>query len=114
MFTNAYSKEVYKSEHIRNATKRLRIILYARYEKIYLHKFMETQCQHLTTTKRNEFLKLLEIFESLFYGTLGTWKTDPVDFGLKENEETICSRLYLVPKVHGEIFKKEVEGLVLL
>ena len=44
---------------------------------------METQCQHLTMTQRNEILKLLQIFEDLFDGTLGTWKTDPFNFGLK-------------------------------
>ena len=44
---------------------------------------METQCQHLTTTQRNELLTLLQIFEEFFYGTIGNWKTDPVDFELK-------------------------------
>ena len=34
-------------------------------------------------TQRNEFLKLLHKFEDIFDGTLGTWKTDPVDFELK-------------------------------
>ena len=50
---------------------------------------METQCQHLTTTQRNELLKLLQIFEELFDGTLGNWKTDPVDFELKEDANPI-------------------------
>ena len=71
------------------ATKRLNIILYAKYEKENLHKVMETQCQHLTITKRTEFLKSLHIFEELFYGTLGTWKTDSVDFKLKQYSNPI-------------------------
>ena len=37
-----------------------------------LHKVMETQCQHLTTTQRNELLKLLQIYEEFFDVTLGT------------------------------------------
>ena len=41
---------------------------------------MENQCQHLTMTQRNELLKLLQKFEELFNGTLGIWKTDPLDF----------------------------------
>ena len=41
---------------------------------------METQCQILTITQCNEFLKLLKIFEELFDGTLRTWTTDTVDF----------------------------------
>ena len=35
-------------------------------------------------TQCNELLKLLQKFEELFDGTLGTWKTDAVDFKLKE------------------------------
>ena len=41
---------------------------------------MKTQCQHLTMTRNNELLKLLQKSEELFNGTLGTWKTDPLDF----------------------------------
>ena len=52
-------------------------------KKADLHKVIENQCQHLTMTQRNEFIKLLHNFEELFDGTLGTWKSDPVDFGLK-------------------------------
>ena len=44
---------------------------------------MKTQCRHLTMTQCNELLELLQKFESLFNGTLGTWKKDPVDFKLK-------------------------------
>ena len=50
----------------------------------------------------------------LFDGTLGTRKTDPVEFELKEYSKPIWSRPYPVPKVYEEIFKKEVESLVLL
>ena len=74
LFTNAYSKEVYESEHVYNATKQLRISLYAKYEKSDLHKVIETHCQHLTMTQRNYLLKLLQKFEELFDGTLVTWK----------------------------------------
>ena len=48
------------------------MILDAKYENVDLHKVMETQCQHLTMTQRNEYLQLLKRFENLFDGTLGT------------------------------------------
>ena len=83
LFTDAYVKEVYESENVRTATKWLRVILDAKYEKSDLHKIIKTQCQHLTMTQRNELLKLLQIFEDFVNGTLGIWKTDPVDFELK-------------------------------
>ena len=53
---------------------------------------MEYQCQHLIMTQHNELLKLLQIFEKLFHVTLGTWKTDPVDFKLKEDVKPILSQ----------------------
>ena len=43
-----------------------------------------------------------------------TWKTDPLYFELKEDVKPICSIPYLVPKLHKQMFKKEVEHLVLL
>ena len=70
-------------EHVHTATKRLRVILYTKYEKADLHKVMETQCKHLTETQRNALLKLLQKSEELLDGTLGTWKTYPVNFELK-------------------------------
>ena len=65
---------------------------------------MKTQCQHLTMTQRNELLQLLQIFEELFDVTLGTWKTDPVNFGLKKDVKPIYLQPYPVLKVHKEMF----------
>ena len=65
---------------------------------------METQCQHMTITQRNELIKLLQKFEELFDGTLGTRKIYLVDLELKEDEEPICSRPYPVTKLHEEMF----------
>ena len=59
------------------------VILDAKYEKVGLYKVMETQCQHLTMKQLNAFIRILHISEELFNGTLGTWKTYPVDFELK-------------------------------
>ena len=114
LYTDAYVEEVYESEHVCTATKQLRVILDAKYEKADLHKVMETQCQNLTMTQHNDLLKLLQKFEEFFDETLGTWKIYPVDFELKEDSNSVCSRPYPVPKVHEEIFKKEFESLVLL
>ena len=41
-FTNYYTDEIYGFEHVRTSTKRLRVILYVRYEKANLHKVIET------------------------------------------------------------------------
>ena len=93
---------------MRTATKRLRVILDAKYENANLHKVMESQCQHLTMKKRNELLKLLHKFKEFFVGTLGTRKKDSLEFELKEDAKIICSRPYPVPKVHKEMFKNSL------
>ena len=61
---------------------------------------MKNQCHNLIEEQRNKLHKLLHKSEEFFDGTLGTRKTDPVDFELKESEKPICSIPYPVPKVH--------------
>ena len=48
------------------ATKLLRVVLDARYEKADINKVMETKCQHLTMTQQNNLLKLKHRSEELF------------------------------------------------
>ena len=64
-------------------------------------------------TQRNELLKQLQKFEELFDVTLGTWKKDSVELDFKEYTKPIFSRPYTVPKLHKEMFKNDVENLVL-
>ena len=47
----------------------------------------------------------------MFDGKLGTWKTHPVEFKLKEDTKPKYLRPYPVPKVQEEIFEKKVECL---
>ena len=42
-FTDTYVQEVYDSEHVRTAIKRLQVTSDAKYEEANLHKVMETQ-----------------------------------------------------------------------
>ena len=44
---------------------------------------MKNKCQHLIETQRNGLLQLLQNFEELFDGTIGTWKTYPLYLELK-------------------------------
>ena len=68
---------------------------------------MEFQFHYPTEIQCNELLKLLQKTEELLDGTLGTWKTDPVDFELKEYANPICSRTYPVLKVHKKCLKSK-------
>ena len=58
-------------------------------KKADLNKVIKNKSQHLTEIQPNEFLKRLPKSEELFDGTLGTWKIDPVNFELKEDEKPV-------------------------
>ena len=75
---------------------------------------MEEQCQHLIANKRERLLNILEHFESMFDGTLGTWKTPPVNLYLKDDATPMCLCPYPVPRLHEAMLRKEVERLVKL
>ena len=57
---------------------------------------------------------MLQKIEWLFNGKLGNLKTYPLHLWLKYNVKPICTRPFPVSKVHEDIFKNEVELLVLL
>ena len=79
----------------------MRRILDVKYKKADLNEVMNKQCQkHLTATEHHALLQLLNKFEDLFDGTLGTWNTTPVYLELKDDVKPVCSQPYPVPKVH--------------
>ena len=47
--------------------------------------------QKLTKEQHRYLLNLMQKIEELFEETLGKWKTDPVDFELRENSKQTCS-----------------------
>ena len=47
---------------------------------------MDEQCQYLIPNELERRLHILEKIEILFDGTLGTWKTHPVNLYLKDEE----------------------------
>ena len=67
---------------------------------------MDEQCQHLILNERERLLHILEKIESMFDGTLDTWKTHPVNLDLKDDATPMCS--------HDSMFRKEVERIVKL
>jgi hypothetical protein len=57
-----------------------------------------TECHSLNVEQQETLHKLLRTFSHLFDGTLGNWKTDPVDLELKDkNEKPYHARAYPVP-----------------
>jgi hypothetical protein len=94
-----------------DATKHVTQILDAKYQKADLQSIVTDKCKHLSANQQKKLLQLLTKYESLFDGTLGDWKTNPVSFQLKEGVSPYHGQAFPVPKVHKEIIKKEVERL---
>ncbi len=105
---NALAHEPQSTEE---ATQRVVHILDAKYEKADLQLIVTNNCSHLNANEQNLLLNLLTEFESLFDGTLGDWKTEPVPFQLKEGVRPYHGRAFPIPRVHRETIKKEVKRL---
>ena len=57
----------------------MRIIVGCNFERAYPNMVMGEQCQNLNSSECCGLLTLLRKLEYLFDGTLGMWKTTPVD-----------------------------------
>ena len=93
------------------ATKRLVKILDSNYHKDNLTEFV-ARATHLNNKQKSHLLELLIKYEDLFDGTLGEWKTSPVEFELKEGAEPHSQRHFPVPHLYKETFHKELLRLV--
>ena len=66
-------------------------------------------CQGIDEVEKHKLFKLLNKFKHLFDGTLGNWKTEPVELELKEKDtKPYHSRPYPVPHSQERQLKEEV------
>ena len=86
-------------------------ILDANYKDADIPKLVEDNCEDLTDADESKLLKLLTEFKQLFDGTLGDWETSPARLELQQNHLSYHSRAYPIPKVHQDIFQKEIHIL---
>jgi hypothetical protein len=63
--------------------ERIQGIIESKYTPADLSKIVE-ECTHLEQAKRRQLLHLLQKYEDLINGSLGTWKTDPLQLELKD------------------------------
>jgi hypothetical protein len=92
--------------------ERIENILESKYCPTNLNK-IATECHLLNADQQEALHKLLRKFAHLFDGTLGHWKTDPVDLELKDkNENPYHARPCPVPHSQEQLLKDEVQQLV--
>jgi hypothetical protein len=87
-------------------------IIESKYTPADLPKIVE-ECSILTKDEQKKLLALLERFEPLFDGTLGTWETSPVELELKEeNTKPYHAKPYPIPYSQEQKLKEEIQRLV--
>jgi hypothetical protein len=92
------------------AAERIKQILDAKYEPANLEEIC-ANCTHLTDEQREDLLFLLKKYESLFDGTLGTWKGEDYDIELRSDAIPYHARAFPIPHVHEQTLRHEVERL---
>ena len=69
------------------------------------------KCSNLTPAEQGQLLHLLSKYKDLFDGSLGTWKTKPVELELKEGAKPYHGRPYPVPMSQEKKLKDEIKRL---
>eukprot|EP00957_Ditylum_brightwellii_P101412 7728753-Ditylum_brightwellii.AAC.1 len=70
------------------------------------------QQKHLTPVQCEILKKVLEQTPILFYGKLGCYPHKKIKLELQKDVRPYHAKTYLVPRIHQEIFKKELKYLV--
>ena len=91
--------------------ERIQDIIESKYCPADLTKIVE-ECKHLEKTEQKQLLKLLQKFEDLFDGSLGTWKTEPIELELKDPKvKPYHAKPYPVPYSQEKRLKEEIKRL---
>jgi regulator of RNase E activity RraB len=109
---NTFEQEImYMKDPETTEAERIQTILDAKYCPADLNKIVET-CTELNHQQQQQLLTLLKKYESIFDGTLGTWKTEPINLELKDPEgKPYHSKPYSVPYSQEQKLKDEVERM---
>ena len=95
-----------ESNSVKEATGRIKRILDAKYEKANLKQVIK-KLNYLTKVEQKVLLKLLQKYETMFDGTLGTYKGSVYTIELKDDIKPYRAKPFPIPKVHEATLKKE-------
>ena len=94
----------------KEAVSQMTQILDAKYEPANLEKIV-ADCKQLSNRQQKQLLRLLQKYNSLFDGSLGTWKDNPVEIELREGVTPYHAKPFPIPKAYELKLKLEVERL---
>ena len=88
-------------------------ILDAKYERTTIQEVISEQ-KHLNDEQKRKLKRVLDKHSKLFYCTLGVYPHQKFSIELDPDAKPVHARPYSVPKIHLEVFKKELQHLVKL
>ena len=91
--------------------ERIQSIIESKYTPADLKQIV-AECTHLEQSEQKQLLKLLRKYESLFDGSLGTWKAAPIELELNDpNVKPYHAKPYPVPHSQERKLKDEIKRL---
>jgi hypothetical protein len=101
---------IHDSPCLEEAAERIKRILDAKYEPANLDE-LTAKCTHLTPEQQEDLNFLLKKYESLFDGSLGTWKGENYDIELRSDATPYHARAFPIPRIHEQTLRQEVDRL---
>ena len=109
---SAYENEILSMhDPLTTEAERIQRIMEVKYAPADLEEIVK-EIKHLTHEEQGQLLTLLTKYEDLFDGSLGTWKTEPIELELKPESIPYHARPYPVPHSQEKKLKQEIERLV--
>jgi hypothetical protein len=95
---------------LEEAAERIKQILDAKYAPANIDE-LTTKCTYLTLQQQEDLNFLLKKYESLFDGSLGTWKGESYDIELRSDATPYHARAFPIPRIHEQTLRHEVDRL---
>jgi transposase InsO family protein len=82
------------------------------YDGMNIDQVLQDNCEHLTAEQKEDLRTLFNKHYKLFDGKLRTYTDAKMDIELQPHAVPVYRRPYSVPRVHMELFRKELNRLV--
>jgi hypothetical protein len=101
---------IHDSPCLEEAAERIKRILDAKYEPANLEEIVANH-DHLSDEEKEGLYSLLKKYESLFDGSLGTWKGEDYNIELRSDATPYHARAFPIPRIHEQTLRHEVDRL---
>ena len=101
---------IHDSPCLVEAVERIKRILDVKYEPADLEKVV-ANCTYQSEEEKEGLHSLLKKYESLFDGSLGTWKGEDYNIELRSDTTLYHARAFPIPRIHEQTLRHKVNRL---